>query len=172
MCSHRLRSSWRPVRVGAGSAMLFLFVFTAGPVACWSQTPTGLDLLGRGVNYGNMLEAPNEGDWGLYVQEEYFDLVKEAGFDFVRLPVRWNAHAEALARYAIDPKFFARVDEVVEWALERNLNIIVDFHHYEEMASDPRGHKDRFLGIWKQSLIIMKFASAHRLRSLRQRRWG
>jgi len=99
---------------------------------------------------GDMLEAPNEGDWGLSVEEEYFDLIKEAGFDFVRLPVRWNAYAEASAPYSIDPAFFARIDEVLGWALERELTIIIDFHHYEEMASDPVGHKDRFLGIWRQ----------------------
>jgi endoglucanase len=104
----------------------------------------------RGINLGNMLEAPNEGDWGLTVQERYFDLIKEAGFDFVRLPVRWNAHADESAPYMIDPAFFARVDEVVNWALARNLAVIVDLHHYEEMARDPRGHKDRFLEIWQQ----------------------
>lgn len=106
--------------------------------------------LQRGVNFGNMLEAPNEGEWGLTVQEEYFDLVKETGFDFVRLPVRWNNHAEVEWPYTIDPVFFARVDEVVNWALERNLTIIVDLHHYEEMMWDPWSNKDRFIGIWKQ----------------------
>jgi endoglucanase len=99
---------------------------------------------------GNMLEAPNEGEWGLRVQEEYFDLVKQAGFDFVRLPVRWNTHAEESEPYAIDPTFFDRVDEVVDWSLERGLTIIVDFHHYEEMMSDPWGNEERFLAIWKQ----------------------
>jgi len=99
---------------------------------------------------GNMLEAPNEGEWGLTVQEEYFDLIKDAGFDFVRLPVRWNSHTEAEWPYTIDPAFFARIDEVLGWALERELTIIVDFHHYEEMTWDPWSHKDRFLGIWKQ----------------------
>ncbi len=110
-----------------------------------AQTP-----LARGVNLGNMLEAPNEGEWGLFVREEYFDLIQEAGFDFVRLPVRWNSHAEMDAPYTIDHAFFARVDQVMEWALERDLAVIVDFHHYEEMASEPWRHKDRFLGIWKQ----------------------
>jgi endoglucanase len=84
------------------------------------------------------------------VQEEYFDLIQEAGFDFIRLPVRWSTHADEAAPYKIDPAFFARVDEVVNWALERDLAIIVDFHHYEEMAWDPWTHKDRFLGIWEQ----------------------
>ncbi|MEW6029469.1 MAG: glycoside hydrolase family 5 protein [Chloroflexota bacterium] len=148
-------------------AVVFLLVFACAPTP--AQTPPGLPpsstntaapsvipppadsvALSRGVNLGNMLEAPTEGEWGLFVQEEYFDLIQDAGFDFVRLPVRWNTHAEADWPYTIDPAFFARVDEVVNWALERDLTIIVDFHHYEEMAWDPWSHKDRFLGIWEQ----------------------
>jgi len=97
-----------------------------------------------------MLEAPSEGDWGARVQEEYFDLVKEAGFDFARVPVRWNTHAGQEWPYTIDPTFFARVDEVVNWAVQRDLTIIIDFHHYEEMMWDPWSNKDRYLGIWKQ----------------------
>lgn len=127
---------------------------TPEPTATPTSEPTATLIpsvaLQRGINLGNMLEAPAEGQWGLTVQEEYFDLIKEAGFDFLRLPVRWNTHAGQEPPYTINPAFFARVDEVVNWALERDLAIIVDFHHYEEMATDPWGHKDPFLGIWKQ----------------------
>jgi endoglucanase len=115
-----------------------------------TATPNVPVILQRGVNLGNMLEAPKEGEWGLTIQEEYFDLIKEAGFDFVRLPVRWNSHAEENPPFAIDPAFFARVDEVLGWALDHDLAIIIDFHHYEEMATDPWGHKERFLGISQQ----------------------
>lgn len=115
-----------------------------------TDTPVPVPSLRRGVNLGDMLEAPNEGEWGLTVQEEYFDLIKEAGFDFVRLPVRWSTHADESAPYTIDPAFFARVDEVVDWASERDLAVIVNIHHYEEMAWDPWEHKDRFLGLWGQ----------------------
>src|SRR5512146_2138590 len=65
--------------------------FTMEPAMTAMRTPVP-SALRRGINFGNMLEAPKEGDWGLTVQEDYFDLVKEAGFDFVRLPVRWFAH--------------------------------------------------------------------------------
>jgi endoglucanase len=92
-----------------------------------------------------MLEAPNEGDWGLYVQEEYFDLIKDAGFDFVRLPVRWSGHADKSSPYALDSVFFSRVDQVVGWALARNLPIIIDFHNYREISETPGGERDRFL---------------------------
>jgi endoglucanase len=120
-----------------------------------TSTPISSVTLRRGVNMGNMLEAPNEGEWGVTVQEEYFDLIKEAGFDFVRLPVRWSAHSDetwsymsGTAFFTIDPSFFARVDEVIGWALERDLAIIIDFHHYEEMMVEP--HEERFLFIWRQ----------------------
>jgi endoglucanase len=126
-----------------------------GPAMTPTTAPTDEPLvtsssLRRGVNFGNMLESPNEGEWGLFVQEEYFDRVKEAGFDFVRLPIRWSTHAALEAPYTIDPIFFARVDEIVNWAVQRDQSIIVDFHHYEEMMWDPWGNKDRYLGIWKQ----------------------
>jgi len=115
-----------------------------------TSTPITSAALRRGVNMGNMLEAPNEGDWGLTVQEEYFDLIKDAGFDFVRLPVKWNGHAAEAAPYTIDPEFFFRIDEVVDWALKRNLTVIIDLHNYDEMMSDPWGNTDRFLDIWRQ----------------------
>ncbi|HJR79891.1 MAG TPA: cellulase family glycosylhydrolase, partial [Anaerolineales bacterium] len=108
-----------------------------------TSTPLTSMTLQRGVNFGNMLEAPNEGEWGLTVREEYFDLVKETGFDFVRLPVRWFAHTTDTGHddgdiaHEITPAFFARVDEVVGWGLERNLKIIIDFHHYDELMSNP-----------------------------------
>ena len=47
--------------------------------------------LGRGVNLGNALEAPVEGEWGVTLREEYFRLIREAGFDAVRIPIRWSA---------------------------------------------------------------------------------
>ena len=50
-------------------------------------------LLGRGVNLGNALEAPTEGEWGVVLKEEYFSIIKQAGFNSIRLPVRWSGHA-------------------------------------------------------------------------------
>ena len=108
------------------------------------------DAFGRGVNLGDALEAPNEGDWGVVVKEEYFDLIKDAGFDSVRIPMRWSAHADESAPYTIDPKFFARVDQVVDWALERDLQVVLNIHHYEQMATDPTAHRERFMALWKQ----------------------
>lgn len=106
--------------------------------------------LARTVNLGNALEAPTEGEWGVTLKEEFFQLIHEAGFTAVRLPVRWSAHALAEAPYTIDPEFFKRVDWAVEQAFANDLAIVVNMHHYEEMALDPGGHQARFIAIWQQ----------------------
>jgi len=106
--------------------------------------------LGRGVNLGNALEAPNEGEWGVTLQEEYFQLIKEKGFNSVRIPIRWSAHAAETAPYTIDPVFFKRVDWAVAQALSNNLVTVINMHHYLEIFQDPDGNKDRFVAIWQQ----------------------
>ena len=106
--------------------------------------------LGRGVNLGNALEAPQEGEWGVTLQEEYFQLIKDAGFDAVRVPIRWSAHASPVEPYTIDADFFERVDWVVDQALARDLLVVINVHHYEEIVQDPAGHKERLLALWEQ----------------------
>ena len=49
--------------------------------------------LGRGVNLGNALEAPNEGEWGMTLEAEFFRVIYQGGFDSVRVPIRWSNHA-------------------------------------------------------------------------------
>jgi hypothetical protein len=58
--------------------------------------------LGRGISFGNALDTLREGDAGFRLQERYFAEVRAAGFDTVRLPVKWSAHAGSprLARSA------------------------------------------------------------------------
>ena len=106
--------------------------------------------LARTVNMGNALEAPSEGEWGVTLQAEFFQLISQKGFTAVRLPVRWSAHALTEPPYTIDPEFFKRVDWAVEQAFANDLGIIVNMHHYEEMALDLNGHQERYIAMWKQ----------------------
>ncbi len=93
--------------------------------------------LGRGINLSNALEAPNEGEWGIIIQDEFFQIIADAGFDTVRLPIRWSAHVSEAFPYTIDAAFFARVDHVVNTALAQGLKVVIDFHHFEELLFDP-----------------------------------
>ncbi|MCJ7729020.1 MAG: glycoside hydrolase family 5 protein [Sedimentisphaerales bacterium] len=107
-------------------------------------------LIGRGVSLGNALEAPNEGDWGVTLQEEYFQLIKDAGFNSIRLPVRWSIHAANEPPYTIDPNFLNRVDWAIKNTLSRNMVFVFNMHNYYELSSDPNGQKEKFIALWKQ----------------------
>ncbi len=106
--------------------------------------------LGQGVNLGNALDAPKEGEWGVTLKAEYFRLIREAGFDSVRIPVCWSAHTATNPPYGIDPVFLDRVDWAVGQALSNGLAAVVDHHHYNGLMDDPSGHRERFLAIWRQ----------------------
>src|SRR5262249_49734252 len=106
--------------------------------------------LGRGINMGNALEAPREGAWGVTLKADYFKAIHEAGFDTVRLPVKWSAHAGKDDPYTLDDKFAQRIDWAIDQALDNKLNIIVNVHHYDEMGVDPDAHLPRLRAIWEQ----------------------
>lgn len=107
--------------------------------------------LGRGINLGNALEAPKEGDWGVILTDADFDLVQSAGFNHVRIPVRFSGHADVIPPYTLDPAFLARADWAIQSALDRGLKVILDFHNKDdELFTDPDGQTPRFLAIWKQ----------------------
>ncbi len=112
--------------------------------------------LGRGVNLGNALEAPREGEWGVTLQETYFPLIRDAGFDTVRVPIRWSSHAQMAPPYTIDETFFERVDWVIANATEQNLNVVINMHHYDEIFEDPDEHAERFVAMWKQIVTRYK----------------
>jgi len=106
----------------------------------------------RGVNMGNMLEAPNEGDWGVTFDPNYFVLIKQRGFDFVRLPVAWSEHTiinNAGEFVGINQTFADRVKYIVNEAVKNDLGIIIDFHNFAEMNTDPAGNIDTLLKIWQ-----------------------
>lgn len=126
--------------------LLFALLWTLpGSVQAQAANP-----LGRGINLGNALEAPHEGDRGLRIEAGYFKLIAEAGFDTVRLPIKWSAHASQKAPYTVSRAFLARVDEILAQALAQDLNVILDFHHYDQMATAPEAHAARWVGIWRQ----------------------
>ncbi|MEM7736575.1 MAG: glycoside hydrolase family 5 protein [Deinococcota bacterium] len=106
--------------------------------------------LGRAINLGNALEAPNEGDWGIVLEANFFDLIQEAGFDSVRVPIYWSGHALETAPYTIDAGMLERVDWVLAQAERVGLNAMINIHHYNELYDNPSAHTDRFLALWQQ----------------------
>ncbi|MBC6460922.1 glycoside hydrolase family 5 protein [Actinomadura sp. HBU206391] len=105
---------------------------------------------GRGINFGNALDAPEGGERALRLRERHFDEVREAGFDTVRLPVKWSAHAAESAPYRISAECFEHVDRAIDHAIGRDLDVVLNVHHYDELCEAPDEHEGRFLALWRQ----------------------
>ncbi len=124
--------------------------FYGAPVLSYKSPQTYNKLLSTGINLGNALDAPREGDWGVTLQAEYFPLIKNAGFTHVRVPIRWSAHALDQAPFTVESSFFDRVDWAVKQALDQNLLVVLNMHHYELLEKSPASQRERFLAMWQQ----------------------
>jgi endoglucanase len=94
------------------------------PLAAFAQLPTPT----YGWNLGNTLEPPGgEGTWGPAATQNLINAVANAGFNTVRLPVAWDSHANQ-STYQIDAAWMARVKQVVDWCVARNLYVIINCH--------------------------------------------
>ena len=106
--------------------------------------------MGRGINMGNTLSAPVEGNWAPSVHEQYFIDVAEAGFNNVRIPVdffgsrtdgqtvQWSSAANTASQYdggiddfTVSSLYLDRVEDVINWSLNQGLYTVLDFHGAE-----------------------------------------
>lgn len=115
-----------------------------------TQTDVVAGPVRRCVNLGNALDAPYEGAWSYVIKDQHILDIASAGFDTIRVPIRWSAHADEAPPYRIDDQFMARVDHVVSLALSQGLQVIVNVHHYEELMQAPEAHRERLIRLWEQ----------------------
>lgn len=128
------------------------FVFPAWMIA--QITPQeALQQMGRGINMGNTLEAPEEGSWAPEAQEYYFEDFRAAGYSTVRIPVRWYPRTESVAPFKISEQWMNRVETIVDWALEKGFFVIINAHHSEPVKEDYEGQKERWDSIWSQVAV-------------------
>lgn len=90
--------------------------------------------MGMGWNLGNQLEAnsngvPSETAWGNpVIKEELFKAVKDAGFSTVRIPVSYLSMIGEGPDYKIDETWLNRVQEVVDYAINNELYVVMNIH--------------------------------------------
>jgi endoglucanase len=87
-----------------------------------------------GWNLGNTLDATggvgltSETSWGNpKTTPELIQLVKDGGFNAVRIPTTWCNHMDD--DYNIDSEWMARVTEVVDYAYDEGMYVILNMHH-------------------------------------------
>ena len=110
-----------------------------------------------GWNLGNSLDATgndynSETSWGNpVVTKELIDAVREAGFDAVRIPTTWFNHSDSDLN--VDDAWFERVHEVVDYAYNQGMYVILNVHH--ENWNDPyedsyKAASKKLKNLWKQ----------------------
>lgn len=93
-----------------------------------------------GWNLGNTFDASTDTNredemsyetlWcGVPTTKEMIDTLKEAGFNTVRIPVSWHNHVSADGSYTISDAWMNRVQEVVDYAIDNNMYVIINIHH-------------------------------------------
>lgn len=101
--------------------------------------------LGIGVNLGNTFdsysdkslyglpsELSGETQWvSVETTQEIIDAYADAGFTTIRIPVSWHQHVDE--QFNISDVWLSRVEEVVNYALNRDMHVIINIHHdFEE----------------------------------------
>jgi endoglucanase len=113
--------------------------------------------LDRGVNVlGYDPIWRNRGD--ARFQEKHFRLLKEAGFNSIRVNLHGFRHMDKDRDWELSDAWFNTVDWIVQNAREQGLMVILDLHEYNAMGEDAEGNKPKFLAFWRQ--VSAHFAKA------------
>ena len=106
--------------------------------------------LGRGVNIIGYDDALWQGSDQARMQDKHFRLIKQAGFNHVRINLHPFQYLGDAPDYAIHPAWLSTLDWAVAQALDNDLVAILDLHEFIAMARDFEGLKDRYLAVWEQ----------------------
>lgn len=123
---------------------------------------TAVSEMGIGINLGNTLDAPAEGDWAPAAQEKFIIDFRQAGFKHVRIPVTWHGRTANSVPYQIDNEEMDRVETVINWALEQDLYVIINLHHESWLKDNysSQSNRNRLTAIWLQIVERFKHKSA------------
>lgn len=132
--------------------LLLLLIFSCFFLyACSKQPVEAPPDLSKCLNIGNSLEAPKNQPWDVPMDISYFAVIKQAGFQTVRLPVRFSDYTDkSSADYTLDETFMKQIDAYINEAINQELTIILDLHHYTELMENPNTNQAQLLAIWKQ----------------------
>lgn len=98
--------------------------------------------MGVGWNLGNTLDAIDTSLPGNLAPEKYetcwgnpvttkamVDKIKDAGFKTIRIPITWGPHIGAAPEYKVNEAWMNRVQQVVDYAIDDGLYVIINVHH-------------------------------------------
>ncbi|MBR4554388.1 MAG: cellulase family glycosylhydrolase [Ruminococcus sp.] len=153
----------------------------AFPASAASLKPKDItSKMGMGWNLGNSLDTSNcswitdenkyETGWGNpIVTKALIDKVKSLGFNTVRIPVSWHNHVDSSNN--ISSTWMNRVQDVVDYAIDDGMYVILNIHHDNTLHTDKKGFypsstylsksKSYVSAVWKQVSARFKNYDEH-----------
>ncbi len=114
----------------------------------------------RGVNLTGWFQVSNaeQIQFSKYTKLD-FEQIKGLGCDAIRLPINLHYMTGGAPDYAIDPLFYSFLDEVVKWAGELNIHLILDNHTFDVTANTDPKVGDVLEKVWTQMAMHYKDSS-------------
>lgn len=137
------------------------------PESSFNKDITAMELTSDikiGWNLGNTLDSTGgtgllqETSWGNpATTPELIQAVKDAGFNAVRIPVTWEKQMDE--SFTINADFMARTMEVVNYAYDLGMYVIINMHHeewYQPYAENEQAIAERLKTCWAQIAATFK----------------
>ncbi|MCW8848970.1 MAG: glycoside hydrolase family 5 protein, partial [Melioribacteraceae bacterium] len=122
---------------------VFLICFSVGLSA---QPKT----FNRGINLTGWFQTNGAGQihFSKYTKNDFED-IKSLGVDVIRLPINLHSMADNKNGFALDPLFLNFLDQVIDWAEELEIHLILDNHTFDPSVSTSPTIKDILIPVWK-----------------------
>lgn len=147
--------------------------FNASAEKLFGHTATEIvGMMTTGWNLGNTFDATGKGNsldaeisWGQpRTTQEMISAVHAAGFNTIRIPVSWGNHTTG-DEYDIDEAWMNRVKEVVDYAYNEDMFVIINIHHdnnnYYYMPEDDDVYREYIMFVWRQIAEAFKDYDQH-----------
>ena len=116
----------------------------------------------RGVNLTNWFQSsePAQIQFTKYTRQDFIN-IKSLGCDVIRLPVNLHAMTSGAPDYSPDPLFLYMLDQVVDWAEELQMNLIIDNHSFDPAVSTDPEIRNILIPVWKNMAAHYKNKSRY-----------
>lgn len=136
----------------------------------WEDAFSAVRNMGVGWNLGNTLDTwlkngPAGTDWKSWetgwgqsvTKPELMQMMKDAGFGAIRVPVTWGPHMDQSGK--VYDSWMDRVHEIVDYVLDAGMYCIVNLHHDTGENKDAwvvadmdvyNRNRERYISLWEQ----------------------
>jgi len=105
----------------------------------------------RGINLTNWFQVSGarEINFSRYTKHD-FEQIRDLGCDVIRLPINLHSMTSGEPDYIIDPLLYDLLDQVVNWAAELNINLIIDNHTFDPAVPTESSIGPVLIKVWSQ----------------------